>query len=104
MIHGPAPGWPRFCAPRRNKATGARTSSCFAATISSPPKAIGNYQSMRMDGTPYRNLRDYGEVGFTRVFPLAKDSWLEASVRGHRVEHDYDYSFRIFAVAKLRID
>ncbi len=64
----------------------------------------GNYQSMRLDGTPYRNLRDYGEVGFTRVFPLAKDSWLEASVRGHRVEHDYDYSFRIFAVAKLRID
>ena len=64
----------------------------------------GNYQSLRMDGRPYRNLRDYGEVGFTHVFPLAKDSWLEASVRGHRVEHDYDYSFRIFAVAKLRID
>ncbi len=63
-----------------------------------------NYQSMRLDGTPYRNLRDYGELGFTRVFPLAKESWLEASVRGHRVEHDYDYSFRIFAVAKLRID
>ena len=57
-----------------------------------------------MDGRPYRNVRDYGEVGFTRVFPLARDSWLEASVRGHRVEHDYDYSFRIFAVAKLRID
>jgi len=64
----------------------------------------GNYQSVRTDGRPYRNLRDYGELGFTRVFPLAKDSWLEASVRGHRVEHDYDYSFRIFAVAKLRID
>src|SRR5688572_14144604 len=64
----------------------------------------GNYQSLRMDGRPYRNLRDYGEVGFTRVFPLAKDSWLEASVRGHRVEHDYGYSFRILAVAKLRID
>jgi len=63
-----------------------------------------NYQSIRMDGRPYRNLRDYGEVGFTRLFPLAKDSWLEASVRGHRVEHDYDYSFRIFAVAKLRLD
>jgi hypothetical protein len=64
----------------------------------------GNYQSLRMDGRPYRNLRDYGEVGFTRLFPLAKDSWLEASVRGHRVEHDYDYSFRIFAVAKLRVN
>ena len=64
----------------------------------------GNYQSLRIDGTPYRNLRDYGEVGFTRVFPLARHSWLEASIRGHRVEHDYDYSFRIFAVAKLRIE
>jgi hypothetical protein len=64
----------------------------------------GNYQSRRLDGRPYRNVRDYGEVGFTRVFPLARDSWLEASVRGHRVEHDYDYSFRIFAVAKLRLD
>ena len=63
-----------------------------------------NYQSVRLDGTPYRNLRDYAELGYTRVFALAKESWLEASVRGHRVEHDYDYSFRILAVAKLRID
>jgi hypothetical protein len=63
-----------------------------------------NYLSARMDGTPFRNLRDYGEVGFTRLFPLAPESWLEASVRGHRVERHYDYSFRILAVAKLRID
>ena len=63
-----------------------------------------NYQSVRMNGIPYRNLRDYGEVGLTRVFPLAKESWIEASMRGHRVEHDYDYSFRIFAVAKLRLE
>ncbi len=64
----------------------------------------GNYLSVRMDRTYYRNLRDYGEVGFTRVFPLATKSWLEASLRGHRVERHYDYSFRILAVAKLRID
>jgi len=63
-----------------------------------------NYLSVRTDGTAYRNLRDYGEVGFTRVFPLAPESWLETSVRGHRVEHHYDYSFRILAVARLRID
>ncbi|HJU44904.1 MAG TPA: hypothetical protein VJ691_18905 [Vicinamibacterales bacterium] len=63
-----------------------------------------NYLSVRMDGTYYRNLRDYGEVGFTRAFSLAPESWLEASLRGHRVEHHYDYSFRILAVAKLRID
>ena len=63
-----------------------------------------NYLSVRMNGTAFRNLRDYGEVGFTRLFPLAPESWLEASVRGHRVEQHYDYSFRILAVAKLRID
>ena len=47
---------------------------------------------------------NYAEVGVTRVVALAKDSWREASFRGHRVEHYYEYSFRIFAVAKLRID
>lgn len=63
-----------------------------------------NYQSIRRDGRPYRLLRDDAEVGFTRSFALAKDSWLEASIRGHRVEHHYEYSFRIFSVAKLRLD
>jgi hypothetical protein len=63
-----------------------------------------NYLSMRRDGTAYRLLRDYAEGGLTRLFPLAKDSFIEASLRGHRVEHHYEYSFRLFAVAKLRID
>ena len=63
-----------------------------------------HYLSIRLDGTGYRNIRDYAEVGVTKVVALAKDSWLEASFRGHRVEHYYEYSFRIFAVAKLRID
>lgn len=63
-----------------------------------------NYQSIRLDGRPYRLLRDYGEVGVTRLFSLAKDSWLEASLRGHRVENHYEYSFRILSVAKLRLD
>jgi hypothetical protein len=63
-----------------------------------------SYQSMQLDGTPYRLLRDYAELGLTKLFPLAKDSWVEASVRAHRVEHHYEYSYRIFAVAKLRID
>jgi hypothetical protein len=63
-----------------------------------------HYLSIRLDGSGYRNIRDYAEVGVTKVVPLAKDSWLEASLRGHRVEHYYEYSFRIFAVAKLRID
>ena len=63
-----------------------------------------HYLSVRLDGSGYRSIRDYAEVGVTRVVPLAKDSWLEASFRGHRVEHYYEYSFRVFAVAKLRID
>lgn len=63
-----------------------------------------HYLSIRLDGSGYRNIRDYAEVGVSKVVPLAKDSWLEASFRGHRVEHYYDYSFRIVAVAKIRID
>jgi hypothetical protein len=63
-----------------------------------------NYQSVRLDGTAYRDLRDYAEAGLTRLFPLAPQSWLEASVRWHRVENNYEYSFRIFAVARLRVD
>lgn len=63
-----------------------------------------NYQSIRLDGTPYRSLRDYGEAGVTRLFTLAKDSWLEASLRGHRIENHYEYSFRILSVAKLHLD
>jgi hypothetical protein len=62
------------------------------------------YQSRFADGTAYRMLRDYSEVGLTRLFPLAEGSWLEASVRGHHVEQHYEYSFRILAKARLRID
>jgi hypothetical protein len=63
-----------------------------------------NYQSIQLDGTPYRSLRDYAEAGFTKLFPLAQDSWLEASARLHRVERHYEYSYRILAVARLRLD
>jgi hypothetical protein len=60
-----------------------------------------NYQSLRRDGTGYRALRDYAEAGLTRMFPLATASSLEISARWHRVENDYEYSFRVLAVAKL---
>ena len=63
-----------------------------------------NYQSIQLDGAPYRSLRDYAEAGLTKLFPLAKDSWLEASARVHRVERHYEYSYRILAVARLRVD
>jgi len=62
------------------------------------------YQSLQLDGTEYRALRDYAEAGLTRLFPLAQRSWLEASFRWHRIESHYEYSFRILATAKLQID
>jgi hypothetical protein len=62
-----------------------------------------HYQSIRRDGTSYRALRDYAEAGLTRLFPLAPQSWIEASARWHRVENDYEYSFRVVAVARLTV-
>jgi hypothetical protein len=61
-----------------------------------------HYQSLRRDGTRYRGLRDYAEAGVTRTFELAPRSSLEVSARWHRVENDYEYSFRILAIARLR--
>jgi hypothetical protein len=63
-----------------------------------------NYQSIRRDGSAYRALRDYAEAGLARTFDLAPRSWLEASARWHRVENNYEYSFRILAVARLRLE
>ena len=67
-------------------------------------KAEGDphYQSRRRDGTAYRGVRDYAEAGVTRTFSLARGSWLEASARWHRVENDYEYSFRLLAVGRFR--
>lgn len=61
-----------------------------------------HYQSIRRDGTRYRSLRDYAEAGLTRTYPLAGASFIEASVRWHRVENRDEYSFRVVAAAKLR--
>jgi hypothetical protein len=60
------------------------------------------YQSMYSDGTPYRGFRDYAEIGGTRRFTLAPDSFVEASLRFHRIEDNYEFSFRIVGVAKLK--
>jgi hypothetical protein len=60
------------------------------------------YQSLRRDGTRYRGVRDYAEAGLTRTFTLAPRSLLEVSARWHRVENDYEYSFRVVAIARLR--
>jgi hypothetical protein len=61
------------------------------------------YQSVVSDGRPYRGFRDYAELGGTRRFALARDTFVEASVRLHRIEDDYEFSFRVVGVARLAI-
>jgi hypothetical protein len=61
-----------------------------------------NYQSIRRDGTRYRGIRDYAEAGLTRTFELAPGALMEASFRFHRIERDYQYSYRILGVVRAR--
>ena len=61
-----------------------------------------NYQSIRRDGTYYRNVRDYAELGAARVFTPAPEVRLEVSARLHRVEKDYGYSYRVLAITSMR--
>jgi hypothetical protein len=61
----------------------------------------GNYQSLRRDGTRYRGVRDYAEIGATRTFALAPGALVEVSFRYHRIERHYEYSYRVLGVAHL---
>lgn len=61
-----------------------------------------NYQSIRSDGSYYRNVRDYAETGLARLFQPATGVKLEVSARLHRVEKDYGYSYRVVAVTSMR--
>ena len=56
-----------------------------------------NYGSLRQDGTRFRNTRHYGEVGLTKIFYTAEGVELEGSARLHRIEKDYNYSYRVLA-------
>ncbi|MGH9311225.1 MAG: hypothetical protein ACRD1U_17745 [Vicinamibacterales bacterium] len=62
-----------------------------------------NYLSIRRDGSRYRGVRDYAESGLTRTFQLAPGAALQASFRFHRIERHYEYSYRIVAVADIRV-
>lgn len=62
-----------------------------------------NYLSIRRDGTRYRGIRDYAEAGVSRTFQLAPGAALQASFRFHRIERHYEYSYRILAVADVRM-
>jgi hypothetical protein len=54
-----------------------------------------NYLSVTRDGTRYRGTRDYAEIGASRRFELARSANLEVSGRFHRIEHYYEYSYRV---------
>jgi hypothetical protein len=56
-----------------------------------------NYLSIRGNGRRYRGIRDYAEVGITRTARIAPASDFDVSVRLHRIEDHYEYSFRLLA-------
>lgn len=60
-----------------------------------------NYGSRFPDGSVFRPTRHYGEVGLARVFYEADGVSLEGSARAHRIEKDYNYSFRVLARVHL---
>ena len=57
-----------------------------------------NYLSIRRNGLRYRGTRDYSEVGLAKRFTLAPSALLEVAGRFHRVEGDYEYSYRILSI------
>ena len=61
-----------------------------------------NYLAERLDGSMFRKVRDYGEVGVTRHFRPAPGVHLFASARLHRIESSIEYSYRIVGRVRLR--
>lgn len=60
-----------------------------------------NYLSIRRDGSRFKHTRDYAELGATRLYHPADEVQVEASARLHRVEDNYEYSYRVFATVRL---
>jgi hypothetical protein len=61
-----------------------------------------NYLARRRNGTMFRKVRDYAEFGITRHFHPAPEVQVFAAFRLHRVESNYEYSYRIAARVRLR--
>jgi hypothetical protein len=61
-----------------------------------------NYLMLRRNGTLFRKVRDYGEIGLTRHFHPAPAVQFDAAVRMHRTESHYEYSYRLLARVQLR--
>ncbi|MBI2833072.1 MAG: hypothetical protein HYX76_01425 [Acidobacteria bacterium] len=60
-----------------------------------------NYLSLRITGQRFKRVRDYAEAGVTRMFHPAPGVELEASARLHRIEHAFEYSYRLLAIVDL---
>ncbi len=60
-----------------------------------------DYLSRFLDGRLFRRVRDYSEAGLTRLFPLANGVDFEGSLRLHRVESNFSYSYRLLAIVHL---
>ena len=61
-----------------------------------------NYLALPLNGRPFRKMRDYAELGVTRHFRLAPGMHMFAAVRVHRIESQYEYSYRIVGRVRLR--
>ena len=62
-----------------------------------------NYGSLKVDDTRFLSTRHYGEIGLTKIFHPAAGVDVEGSARLHRVEKDYNYSYRILAHVELDV-
>ena len=61
-----------------------------------------NYGGRRRDGSRFRKVRDYAEIGVTRIGHPVPALQLEGSARLHRVESHYEYSYRMLGRVTLR--
>jgi hypothetical protein len=61
-----------------------------------------NYLARRRTGQIDRNVRDYGELGITRVFTPAPTVSVLANARIHRVDARYEYSYRLVGRVQIR--
>ena len=50
-----------------------------------------------------RKTRDYGEIGLTRTYQPAGRVWVEVSARMHRIDADYEYSYRVLAITRFDV-
>ena len=62
-----------------------------------------NYLSKFSDGTRYRGTRHYSEIGLAKRFQPASAVDFEASVRLHRAEEHFAYSFRLLTIVHLTL-